>query len=527
MFAAALPPPLPPAAAAVVSPPGVAQPPPAAASSDTEDLPTQQVTSHGYHYTVVGNRLLPPAEVAAALSGATTPRDAVGALKQAYENRGYFLVALVGTQHEKEVSVRVIQGRITHIEGPKKLTRFFEDLKDDDELRKNDVIRPSILAEAYAATNTKQPQVSFQPAPEPGGSIMQISESPLANSHQLGASVTFGNYGNRYAARYLAQTQVSARQDGMSVQLGYARALPGLDPATHGAFYTGTTAAFSAITPIGIFGLDGSRTAYQLGEKFAPLYPAGRIKVFGGTATQLLQADPLRRWSLSEGVHRIHDMTTVFSGSYVLSDRRFTVVDLGSNFSWRFGGLFNRTAALDAAVGIKLGYGLDGFTAAPGAPASHFNIYTANVDTTQSLPGDYSLKLSLAGQATPDTLPSYEQWVLGGLNNLSAWVPGTITGDRGYLGRLVGQGPEWHAGAVRLRPSAFVEHGASRFSYIAPQAPVWQSLTDVGVSLNMDLPVAHTSGILAFAKPIGWNNVSQSLRDSQRAHVFFYLQAAF
>ena len=129
-------------------------------------------------------------------------------------------------------------------------------------------------------------------------------------------------------------------------------------------------------------------------------------------------------------------------------------------------------------------------------------------------------------RAPTDTLPSYQQWVLGGVNNLTAYLPGTIVGDRGYLGRLALQGPQWSLGPMKLSANAFTEYGASRYSYIPVAAPMWQALNDVGASLSVALPVAHTSLMLAYAKPVGSRNVSAALRQGQQSHVFFYLQAA-
>jgi hemolysin activation/secretion protein len=484
------------------------------------------VESHGYHYAVIGNRLLSVAELTAALQCGATPAAAVGALKQAYERKGYFLVALVGQTQGQQVLLQVVQGRLTHVDGPRSLVAYFAGMKEDDRIRNSDIIRQSTLAQAYAATNGKQPQISFKPAPEVGGSAMQISQVALPDSHAVGGSLTAGNFGNRYAGHYVAQAQAYAHHDGVTVQLSHSRALTGMDANTRGAYYAATSGSLSAITPMGTFQLDGSATRYQLGNAFAPLYPAGKVKAFGASATQLLYADDVRRWSLQEGVHHIRDSETVFGGAYTLRDQKFNVVDLSSDYSWRFGGFFKRPASLSLSAGIKLGSarGDSGFDHAPGSPTGHFQVYTASAGATQTLPANFSLQFSLSGQSTPDTVPSYEQWVLGGINNLTAYLPGTIVGDRGYLGRLALQGPQWNAGALQLRPGVFAEYGAARYSYVPTATPTWQSLDDVGASVNISLPLAHTSAMLAYAKPLGSRHVAANLRDNQQAHVFFYLQ---
>lgn len=500
-----------------------------AASPKHGSVPRQELDSHGYHYIIVGNRLLTTAEVNAAVAGGDTPRAAVGALKQAYERKGYFLVALVGKQNDKEVWLQVVQGRLTHIDGPKGLVTYFSGLKGNDKVRNSDVIKRSILAQTYDATNGQQPQISFQPAPEIGGSSMQISQTPLPDSHMFGGSLTAGNFGNRYAGHYLATAQAFAQHDGVTLQVNHSRALTGMDSNTRGAYYSATSANLSMVTPIGTFQLDDSGTSYRLGEAFAPLYPAGKIKVFGGSATQLLYADDLSRWSLKEGVHHIRDTGTVFSGTFTLRDQKYNVVDVSSDYSRRFGGLFSQAASVSLSGGIKLGNarGDGGFNHDPGSPAGHFQVYTASADVTQSLPRDYSVQFNLSGQRSSDILPSYQQWVLGGLNNLTAYLPGTVVGDRGYLGRFSLQGPLWKAGPVQLRPSVFVEHGAARYSFIPTNSPTWQELSDVGASVSLAIPGAKTSAIFAYAKPIGSQGVTETVRRGQQAHVFFYLQTSF
>ena len=529
------------AAAGATSPPATASAPPVPAAAAKPIVPAApgekhsrkaarlEVTSHGYHYIVVGNTLLAPMALRAALEAGDEPKAAISSLKKAYEKHGYFLVALVGQLRGKEVWLKVVEGRLTHVEGSHALVRFFNGLKGDSTIQNSDVIRKSTLAQAYAATNGQQPQISFKAAPEVGGSTMHISETPLPNTYPVGGSLTTGNFGNRYAGHYLAQAQADVQHDGFTLQVNHSRALTGMDENTRGAFYAATGATLSSITPLGTFQLDDSWTRYELGKKFAPLFPAGNIKRFGASANQLLYADDAHRWSLSEGLHHIRDTGTVFHGAYTLRDQKYFVWNVDSDYAMRFGGLFQQPASLSLSGGIKIGgaRGDSGFVHALGNPVGHFQVYTAGADFNQALPRGYGVQLSVSGQTSPDILPSYQQWVLGGVNNLTAYLPGTIVGDRGYLGRVTVQAPQWNIGPLRLRPSLFAEHGASRYSFITTGSPTWQSLDDVGASLNLALPVAHTSAILAYAKPLGASHVTDSVRRGQQAHVFFYLQVAF
>ena len=90
--------------------------------------------------------------------------------------------------------------------------------------------------------------------------VMQIGQTPLADSHSVGGSLTTGNFGNRYAGHFLAQAQAWARHDGITVQVSHSRALTGMDENTRGAYYSATSATVSAVTPLGTFQLDGGTT---------------------------------------------------------------------------------------------------------------------------------------------------------------------------------------------------------------------------------------------------------------------------
>lgn len=517
-------------AQAAEPPAHVAAAPAAAGSASAEpQLTRQQVDSHGYTYLILGNTLLDQADVSTAVQSADDPKSVIAALKKAYESQGHFLVAMVARVEKQRVLVRVVQGRLTHIEGPSGLAAFFEGLTGDEGVRNSDVIRQSILAQAYAATNGKQPQINFKPAPEVGGSTMLVEAKDQPGTRPVGGSLTFGNFGNRYAGHQLAQAQVYLRHAGFTLQTNYSRALTSLDENTRGAYYAAGGATLSWVNPWGSYQIEDQYTKYELGKAFAPLFPIGHIHTWGVSGTQFLYADDSTRWTLSEGVHSVHNNETVFKYLYTLRDQRYLVADIGTDASWRFSGLQGHPASLAVGAQVKLGGARagSGFDQGTGNPTPHFRLYSANASFSQALPGNWVGIFALSGQTTTDILPSHEQWVLGGLNNLSGYLPGSVVGDRGYLARLSLQAPQWPLGPVKLRPAVFAEYGGARYTYIAPKAPTWQTLSDVGVSLNVDVPAANLSALLAYAKPLGSRSVTQNLRRGQRAHLFFYLQMGF
>lgn len=508
-----------------------ALPPPSPGATRTLAAPAGgtllALRSHGFRYSVEGNTLLDLAPVQSAIGGAPTPEAAIGALKHAYASRGYFLVAVVAVVHGQDVRVRVTQGRLAQVDGPADLAAYFRGLPGSDTLRKSQVVRRNLLAQAYAATNGEQPQVDFQPAAEPGTSSLHVSTTPLAQGAAASGSLTVGNLGNRYAGHDLAQLQAQLQHRGYIFQASHARALTGIDPDSRGAYYSSTGASLSKVTPAGWFQLDGNTTHYRLGVAFAPLDPGGSVKVFGAAATQLLFADDTRRWTLAEGMHRVRDGQTVFDGAYALRDQRYDVLELTSQASWRVSGFRGRDASLSTGGGIKLGGlgGSSGFGRGPSMPRAHFRSYSAHAGIDQALAHGLSAQFDLSGQLTPDILPSYEQWVLGGWRSLSAWLPGTLVGDRGYSVRLAVQGPSWPpVDNLKLHAGVFAEYAAARYSYAPAGGPGWQRLADVGADLALDLPHPGAHALFAYARPMAHSNVPYDVRRHQRAHAFLYLQ---
>src|SRR5690348_3109479 len=166
-----------------------------------------------------------------------------------------------------------------------------------------------------------QPQVSFKPAPEAGGSTMVIGQTAQPDASPLGGSFTVGNFGNRYAGHQVAQAQGYVRHAGITLQASYSRALTGLDQDTRGAYYAAAGATLSWVSPWGTYQLDDQYTKYELGDAFAPLYPIGHIHAWGVSGTQFLYADDTSRWTLSEGVHAVRTRDTVFKYAYTLRDQ--------------------------------------------------------------------------------------------------------------------------------------------------------------------------------------------------------------
>ena len=72
-----------------------------------------ELNSHGYHYVLTGNTLLPDARIRGLIARALTAKGAVTALNDAYHQEGCFLAAIKANVQGKVIRIQIIQGQLT------------------------------------------------------------------------------------------------------------------------------------------------------------------------------------------------------------------------------------------------------------------------------------------------------------------------------------------------------------------------------------------------------------------------------
>lgn len=518
-----------------LSPDAAAGPPPAAivapAPSAAEPIP---VDSHGYHYVVTGNTLLPAATVKAAVESGATPKEALDALNRAYQSAGYFLTAIGGEVNNKLVAFRVIHGKLTETDAVPELAPYFAGLERRDDLDRNTLIRRTSMAEAYSARQGMRPRVNFSPAKEVGGSKITVIEEPIEGAKPWSAGLSFGNLGSRFSSKYTASASGAVRPGGgLELTANYLTGVPGLTDASGGSQYQSAGTGFSVVTPWGVYGATWSQIAYRIGESAAPLYPNGNIGIGTIIGTQLLQADETRRVALTETFTHVDNLVTVFDEGNrpegLLTDQRYGVLSAALSLSQSFA-ILGRNANLGASATLSQGISPRGGTFVPvtvGVPDPRFTMIQATLNYSQSLPAGYTLALALSGQYADDTVPQNQQWVIGGLGNLTAWLPAILVGDSGSLGRLSVTTPPFMWDRVSLSGNAFIEGGVVRLHHRPLNNPTTRALGDAGFSLTGTV-AGGTSLVLAYAWPVAYRNVDREAINAQgRASVYFSLSQSF
>lgn len=487
------------------------------------------ISSHGYVYRVTGNTALSEAVIKAVLLRSTTPKIAIDALETSYRTAGYPLVALRASIDKDHVTITVIEGAFNEISAPARIQPFYTGLLYDPEVRDNDMIRRNILVQSYLARSGEQPLVSIEPGQAPGSSKLRVNTTPLADYKPYRGSLSFGNIGSRYSSRYQWMANASADiGHGAQLFVSGARALPGLTSTTSGSEYKDVTAGGTIVSPWGIYGLTTEYTHYRLGEVAKPLYPVGNIHKTQLSGTQLLYADARSRFGLNETLTQLSNTQSVY-GFYTLQDQRYRYLDVNGTYSKNYlvDGIGGGSTTF--SFGLTKGVSPHAYTmnsSAAFSPQPRFSLWHWSVNSDQTLPRDWQLQGQLSGQWAADTLPSYNQWVLGGLGNLSAYYPGVLSGDSGYLARVTLTTPAWSWGPLSAKADLSYGWGGVHNFYRPYGTPHWQALG----SWALGISASATSGTtlrVELGHAGGSHNVPYSTREQSRNSAFFFLTQSF
>lgn len=491
------------------------------------------INSHGYHYVLTGNTLLPDSRIRNILASALTAKAAVSALNKAYHQNGYFLVAIKATVEGTTIRIQIIQGQLTQTDIANDVTWFFPDIKYRPDLRENTIVYQSVLANAFAQRNGQRLQIGFGPSSNPGGSRMNVSENPIPGYQPITGNIFFGNYGSRYSGRYLTGGSVSYNPGlGLNISLNGTQGLPSLTNASKGSQYSQGGINASSITPWGIYSFNAQWVHYRLGDVAFPVNPTGNIFTWGISGSQLVYANDRSRWALNEGYNHVANDVKVYQsvipGGYPLTIQHYNYFDVGTQWSLSYN-LLHKPGSLNTSFTYNQGVsGSRGtlYNHTPGYPAAQFHYFVASISTSQALPLGMSASFSASGQGAFNTLPQQNQWVLGGFGSLSAYYPGVLVGDSGYSARFQLQSPNWAFQGFSASANLFAETGGTTFTYLARNQAPWQSLSDVGIGLHMQSPWGTNISVMS-ALPVGWNQVSASVRKASRVDAYFVLSQNF
>ncbi|MDN5873068.1 MAG: hypothetical protein L0H29_01630, partial [Sinobacteraceae bacterium] len=331
----------------------------------------------------------------------------------------------------------------------------------------------------------------------------------------------YGNIGNRYVGKDIVDGGMTVTAPfGGQLNLTAVSNIPGSVP---GSLYREFAGSLSQVTPYGIFGVDGRYV--MLHREFVGLHLREKIRQAGISWLFPIYVDFKRQMTFRAHATRnsLATRLTELPGIDVKSEL-YTALSLAFNYAQYLGA--ERHWQIQSGLGIEHGFGPH-HTKLTFAQLDYW-LFRPSITLKYAADAPWRVTLAMRGQLTSDTLPETKEWVLGGLNQLSAYHAGILVGDVGGVGTLrlaYANQPLWFA---TLTPAVFVEYGYSSQRRGIGNSPRLhgQQLADAGGSLKIALG-NHLAARVSIADGFYDHNLDPRIRHAHRAIYMFRVTASF
>ncbi len=520
----------------------------------------------GQAVQISGNRYLDAAEINEIFALADTPSNAIRALNRAYYNAGHLLVTLYYALGDGKLFVHVINGKLSALQGPETITQYFSGLVEDDDLTIPEFDRRRVLADLRAKRAGIDYKITYKLKGDPQAYSMVFTPQAAANYDNTDVDFQVGNQGNRFVGRYFGSAGWTERfQNGVELRLGVDKALPDLGEASGGKEYDGVQFKLDFPSAGGLYGIEANRVTYErtlfLSEPLLipqddlvvaqtpplpPLtFPQDPIEVnsvdlesqtsdVSLTGEQVILSSTRHRLSTVERLEHVNSsIDTIGYGN--LLDEVYTSLELGLKYSRKIE-MFGKNGRVSAQGFVKGGLSTDDGTfntderddvVSIGKRSAEYLLVrpklALRLDFTDWLNG----QIDVIGQwSDGKQVPQKQQFVLGGMSTLSAWLPGILVGDTGAFTRLKleTRAFEWLGGKHTV--SLFVEMAQVSNEDVGGAAADSRELSDGGLRYTGKWPWDIEMTFVA-AGELDSDNVSKELLSAASADFFWRLKKTF
>lgn len=122
---------------------------------------------------------------------------------------------------------------------------------------------------------------------------------------------------------------------------------------------------------------------------------------------------------------------------------------------------------------------------APAARTAEFIALKPKASIKIPMSPDGSINGNFIAQFSDEQVPQQQQWVLGGMATLSAYLPGVLVGDSGYFG-LINYEHVAATNFAKLTGSVFAEYGAAWYENVSGSLGDTRSIADAGVRVRAE-----------------------------------------
>ena len=525
----------------------VSLPPPTVPSlSDAAETQAQsQVGTFSFqHYTVnIHGADVITEEMFALLAGVSANlSDLVRRIGAACYTAGYLACQTHYARVGNTVYLLLDARGIDRVEGDKRITAYFKGLEGKEHLTARQLEPRRFLANAH----TERAGLLVQPVikdADDGATVMEVStiqEEGVATN----VNAEFGNPGTRFVGRYLGSVSASIGSPwGDEFTAGWREGISDLGSNTNDGNYREFNLGTSRVTPWGIFGVGGRKVDYDFETQgfrvdadfriydVRWLYPwFADFRQRFVTQVKFERTDSTAQFAQGAGeplppnllVSLLPILSILFPPQTAegqqgeLLDERYNSVELVAFYSRR-DQVFGRALLSDSSLTYRLG--LKDEVAVPTGANLDYQFIRPVVSLKYPVLNNWELATTLAAQFSSDRMPQQQQWVLGGLDNLTAFLPGVAAGDEGALARFVLSTPTFTSFGMTFKPALLLEGGTTRFNNGMSEV----RLADVGAKVDVTVH-RHIDLTLAYATDIVSDNLQ---RDDADAKLYFRLRAQF
>ncbi len=515
----------------------------------------------GTSVRVLGNRYLSSQQVEQMLSAASLPSTFIKALAKTYYEDGHLLVKIRYYREGTTVTVMVDELALADVRGDKAISPYFEGLIGDQNLTMPEFHRAKALADIRAARTEINYSAKFEEINGREAALVFDSE-PAAEPDSTDYIVEFNNRGSRFAGRYYGIAGIKHRFDnGAEASLAYQHAFSDWGESRIGKSLDRLKFGVDHPFTFGLYGVELDYIEYESESSSSQLTPATcTLLILGCTPAssstsstefdaeifqaavhgkQFLYSTPSTQVALTQRLEYVDSTVEEKGGSEPALDENYQLAELGVEYSRRPDTPENETLL---NLGLRLRFGLGGsgtlesydefsqnFAAqnpgagpapdvVPAARSGDFLVLKPSADYFWLFQPRAVLGFSLRGQIADEQLPQQQQYVLGGMETMSAYLPGVVLGDEGYHLKVeVTLQRDWLG--FSWRPAAFIEYGATWFNDTSSDLSEEQRISDAGLKVSTDFGDGLMMELVA-ARPLS-DDVSDTV-DLEQAEADFY-----
>lgn len=530
-------------------------------------------TVGSFHVEVIGFPYLRKGQVTRLMEASKTPSQFITALNKSYHRNGNLLIQLLYRQKGDTVYVYVLQSKLKSVTGPEAVAKHFRGLAGERDLSVAEFDRSRVLADVKSRRLGVNYSISYQVSEDYSSVVMSLDPSPVEIDRSQFYQDT-GNQGNRYVGRYFAGAGLShISTAGTEFSLDYMTALVNLGETDGGKSYNGGVFSANYPSTFGLNSVEVTYSTYKLDTTLfevtstmplqqdlssvcslpqdslcpAPLEDSltmteiqtSALNLDAETASlvlgseQVIFSNPRRRISLMQRLEWVSEEMNA-TGHGVVLDEAYGVLGVGGKYIVNNGG-GRASSPSYLQLFIKTGVGSDSGTlgtetdegiVAIGKRTAQFVLIKPEFRLGANLGSSLRISLDVSGQYSDGSqVPQTQQYILGGISGISAYLPGVLVGDSGAYGKLSLSGFGIGGRILKFTPSLFVEHGRVQFEDVTGSAADVRAISDAGIRFSMEMGSAVKLDLVA-AKSFQEENLPEHILEDFEVDFFARVRIA-